>query len=644
MKLDFLRIDYFMSFGAGNIIDLADKGLCLINGINEASGAASSNGAGKSALQEALLWALYGQTTKGVAAGDVVNNQHKKNCEVTVGLIDGDWHYHICRFRAHDKYGDSLLFSRNMGEGTEAEDLCGVDKAATQARIDQLLGCGFTLFCNSAYFSQGNVKPFCTFTDKQIKEVLIEALDMGRFTAGQERIRIDLRILCEERAKFVGQCSRLEEEIAEATERRATYQSSHEKFDASLEVARTLSVLNIRALNAEIEDLKKKLKVKDTLLEHIDAHRELVSKIPAADTERGLVKEASDRFLKVYRELSFSVENLNRSAEAGKTALLAAHTRVGTNCKECGKLIAKEDMAGVIAGINTDIATILAELDRKGALLAKADPKLVEYKDKADEINARIETYRAAEADMHKLQIALADIEGCEKQIERAKKEIETLERAQALKAAEKSPWEGYVVKESKTITAAQEKIGVLRAALNEKDAEIKYLEYWERAFGYSGIPSFLLDAVTPFLNERANHYSGVVSGGEIEINFSTVTKTKKGDLKDKFCIEITHKTGAKTYRGTSGGERKRADICIAQSIQDLVRSYGRNTIAYCSYDEPFEDLDGEGVSYLVEMLNEVAEKVGTTLVVTHNNDFKAMFSNTITVVKGADGFSKIVE
>ena len=106
----------------------------------------------------------------------------------------------------------------------------------------------------------------------------------------------------------------------------------------------------------------------------------------------------------------------------------------------------------------------------------------------------------------------------------------------------------------------------------------------------------------------------------------------------------MQHSDGAKSYKGISSGERKRADVCVAQAIQDLSRQYGKNPLDIVFYDEPFEHLDAEGVAGIMEMLRDIAKDVGTVIVVTHNPELKSMFDDSrgITVVKESDGFSRI--
>ena len=639
MKLRSLYIDYFMSFGPGNLVDLADRGLVLINGINEISDMADSNGAGKTSLQEALLWSVYGKTTKDVGVNDVVNNIHKKDCFVRAIFEDGDFDYRIERYRKHSEHGDDLKFVRVGADGEE--NLAGVDKAETQKRIEQFMGCGYTLFCNSAYFSQNNVKPFSTYTDKQIKEVFIDALDFTRFTNGLEKARHDLKVLREELATIQGRKERLLEEAMEAETRKADYKSRHDTF-GDIQKADLAEFDNqIKTVQDRIASLDGHAKQIKIIGDTIATYQKTVAKLPEHLDIKTSLAETSNRFRDSFNLIKHKAADAERTLSIKNRELKQVSSRVGTNCTECGKLITEADLADVIAGIKTQIETTSAELAKYQTLVTRAEPQLKTYQTQETEIDTNIAACQKAERTIADLKLTLSRIEASTKESAMLAAKIVELQELKAKKAEEKSPWKDYIEKEQTTVNEANVKIDAIASVIAEKEEEIRYIEFWEAGFGYSGVPSFLLDTVTPFLNEQANHHSTTVTGGEID--FNTVTKLKGGDLKDKFSIGISHKTGAKLYKGISGGERKRADVCIAQSIQDLVRSFGRNTLSYCSYDEPFENLDNEGVANVVEMLQEISKEIGTVLVVTHNSELKAMFDNTITIVKGKDGYSRIL-
>jgi DNA repair exonuclease SbcCD ATPase subunit len=90
-------------------LSLDSRGLLLIQGENQDDPSAKSNGAGKSSFPDALCWALYGVTARGVTGDAVVNEKAKKDCCVIVVLQDGDIVYKIERYRKHKTFKNSTI-------------------------------------------------------------------------------------------------------------------------------------------------------------------------------------------------------------------------------------------------------------------------------------------------------------------------------------------------------------------------------------------------------------------------------------------------------------------------------------------------------------------------------------------------------
>ena len=88
MKISKLKIKNFYSFKDASV-DFADySGLTLIKGKNKDTG--GSNGAGKSALVEALFFGLTGKTIRKSTEDSLVNNQAKKKCEIRLEVLHKD--------------------------------------------------------------------------------------------------------------------------------------------------------------------------------------------------------------------------------------------------------------------------------------------------------------------------------------------------------------------------------------------------------------------------------------------------------------------------------------------------------------------------------------------------------------------------
>ena len=72
MIVNDLDINNFLTMKQAHV-NLNNRGLVLISGVNEDDKSTDSNGAGKSTLVDALCWCLFGVTARGVTADEVVN-------------------------------------------------------------------------------------------------------------------------------------------------------------------------------------------------------------------------------------------------------------------------------------------------------------------------------------------------------------------------------------------------------------------------------------------------------------------------------------------------------------------------------------------------------------------------------------------
>lgn len=77
MKFLKLRVENFMALASAEV-ELDQRDLVLIQGVNSGDSSAASNGAGKSTLMNSLMWCLYGETAHGVKGDDVLSTGHEK--------------------------------------------------------------------------------------------------------------------------------------------------------------------------------------------------------------------------------------------------------------------------------------------------------------------------------------------------------------------------------------------------------------------------------------------------------------------------------------------------------------------------------------------------------------------------------------
>lgn len=144
------------------------------------------NGHGKSALLDALTWALWGQGRKvqGAAKSDEgLLRLGQTHMMVTLDFSAGGVLYRVRREYtvAGTKATAGLEFGM-LDEATGAlRPLTDKTIRATQTKINQLVGLDYDSFINSAFLRQGQSQEFSKKTPKERKDILATILGLDRF-------------------------------------------------------------------------------------------------------------------------------------------------------------------------------------------------------------------------------------------------------------------------------------------------------------------------------------------------------------------------------------------------------------------------------------------------------------------------------
>jgi DNA repair exonuclease SbcCD ATPase subunit len=166
--------------------------------------------------------------------------------------------------------------------------------------------------------------------------------------------------------------------------------------------------------------------------------------------------------------------------------------------------------------------------------------------------------------------------------------------------------WNGSVKKHKKEYKKA-----LKERALYEQAVEV---------FAPAGVRAHILDHVTPFLNARTGHYLSTLSDGNLSAVWTTLSKTAKGELREKFSIEVSNAKGGKSFGLLSGGEKRKVRLACAMALQDVVSQRATKPIDLFMADEIDDALDEAGLERLMAILDEKARERGTVLVVSHNS------------------------
>lgn len=202
-------------------------------------------------------------------------------------------------------------------------------------------------------------------------------------------------------------------------------------------------------------------------------------------------------------------------------------------------------------------------------------------------------------------------------------------------------PYPAEVAKHKAAADACRADTARFETTLATLAQEVEDLQFWDRAFSPAGIRNLLLDQVIPQLNDAAARYSARL-GGRVQVAFSAVGATAAGDARDRFTVSTTVLRGAGDYGGSSGGQKRLADLIQLLAVRS-VAAQSRSGLQYLVLDEPFEALDSDAMGAVVELIREEEANLdGAVLLLTHQDELRDSFP-TRWQASRTDGVSTLV-
>jgi len=597
MRLLDIMIRNFMRFKRAQL-KLSDVGMCLIEGVNKDDESATSNGAGKSTIVDALVWCLYGTTTHepGAEGNDVVNEKRGKNCEVSVTFEVRDLEYTVTRRRAWKKGGKAvqLLFKsakQELTKGTIRD---------TQAAICKCIGMTLATFRHACVFGQGRAYRFSRLTDSEKKAVLDEMLGSEVYAlAGQ---------------KASDQLVQLERELGKAQNSLETALDSLQEARKRLGRLRERAEENARQSEAKRSKLKTQLGHAKVLLGTLE-----VPTVKSAVLVQAELDKAEKEWRVAMRQAD-AARVLLKQLEAKRAKVRHAN---GTECITCGQTIEAQHTERQLAAIDEQIEkqNHVDHLADEALILSKA--ALETLKRELKQLDKENEAARDAKRTREKLQDEVADL------------------RERLAELRESNEYDELIADEKQRIAKCKAKAKKLRAFVKQREHEVEQLRFWQHGFGAKGLRSLMLDSTLPYLNAKLEHYTNALTAGNIEIEFKAQRQLKGGGTREEFFIEVKNKHGATKYNMNSIGERAKIDIIVGLALQDMAASRSRVPVNVAFFDEVFDGLDDRGIDRAVQVLSQLQRE--SAFVISHKSELKTFFSKSITVVK-QDGESRLVE
>ena len=213
------------------------------------------NGNGKSAIIDAMTWALWGETR--AKRDDDLIHQNESEMEVEFEFAVGEQKYRIIRKHSRPKRKSasgqtSLTFQIANGGGYRPLDADSI--SLTQQKIIDVLHMDYNTFTNSAFLRQGHADEFTTSSPAKRKQVLVNILGLAYYD------------VFEAQAKDVAKQSEM---------MRATLAVSIAEINRELEQT-AAGEAELQQAQLELGGIEKSLKEQESLLKELRQQKELL--------------------------------------------------------------------------------------------------------------------------------------------------------------------------------------------------------------------------------------------------------------------------------------------------------------------------------------------------------------------------------
>ncbi len=197
VKLD---LHNFMCYrGSENLIDFTGVHLACLTG---------NNGQGKSALLDAITWALWGKAR--TSSADALISYGELDMTVRLEFDLGGVLYRVIRQRSAAGRGSSGLELQAKTQNGFAS-LSETSIRNTQRRINSLLRLDYDTFVNSAFLLQGRADEFTTKKPTDRKQILTDILGLAQYDEYAKKAKQKARLAEVERAKTETELNRIKQ-------------------------------------------------------------------------------------------------------------------------------------------------------------------------------------------------------------------------------------------------------------------------------------------------------------------------------------------------------------------------------------------------------------------------------------------------
>lgn len=435
------------------------------------------NGNGKTTVIEAICFALFGKTLRGVNKPQIVNSINKKECVVELEFTKGTKHFKVVR-------GIKPNLFQIFIDGEAVDEAADVRDFQTQFETE-ILGFTFKAFTQIATISSVNFVPFMQLPAASRREIVEDLLDIGIFGK--------MNVILKERTNAI------KKEISDV-------QSSVMVLETKIEGQQNLIAAIEKSNESKVNDLHNQLlemvgELDKTQIE-LETQEVVIKQLPEIP-EVSRIREERDKIMT-------AISTLNVKINLAKDGI--AYILKNPDCPTCKRPWDKHEQNHEKEQHEQNLAKMLPLVDSLKSKLSGLDEKIKAAMTIKETHDSALQVKRRLEQTMNQLKQQGKNLE---RQLNEAKKpaedSTEQKEKLSKLQDQLKETMDGLVVKKQQ---------------LSDHEVSLKLLKD-------DGIKTAIISKYLPVINQSVNEYLSLLDlfvSFELDETFNETIKSRHRD------------------------------------------------------------------------------------------------------------------
>lgn len=564
-------------------IEFNNTGLVLIEGFNYDDDTA--NGAGKSAIMNALSFGLYGKFPRNVTISSILRHGTQKGHVIVNNIYTngGIWRVERCRPTAVKYFKDDI------------------EQDISQQEFENKLGLTYSQFLISMYSAQTSGEKFIDMNDTSKKDFLLRLMNLDEFALIKATADNDAKII-------ENKMHQLQLEEASLISRIQVYLESN---------------IDVHILEDELIDIQNKIsKINNKINKLQTIQRPDISQFDDIIQKIALKRNEISNALFKKNNLSQQFNTLANNYKQWKND--DGSCDINIVCPECNKevrlvdnkLIGYHDIEKLEEAKQVAMSTLKEQckelknqIDEQDAIIAK--------KYQIDELETKIKNEKINK--YHDYDMAQDKISEYKTFITQQNTRITTINN-QFNQQDERE----------KELKKAQKTLDAIKNKLQELAKELELTHTVAHIYSSTGAPAYIMDSIVDAFNESISNYVNMI-WPNASYSIQVFKENKDGSVKAKFSDKLILNGRQVSIGSLSGGQHRCLSLAIDFAILDILSDRFSIEVNPVIFDEPLAGLDVSNKERVLEVLDRIALN-RQIIIIEHSSEFKSAFTKTIRV------------